>query len=170
MVDLSRFPRRADAEPRQQGNAYDDIISQARGEQVNASLLDSPSTADAISAKQLSRTTGYAPEIISADVKGFQEQAGREAWEDVLRDNPNLQRFMQNPINAGAAKDDRPALTNVSRLLTADQANDPLGQRFIARLRASTTPPPLTFKSFAQPAFRSALPYIAPPRRDGPVF
>ena len=148
---LSRFPQRAPREPRRPARpSIEDIVFRDNSERANANLIDDAvAPGDARRSMVLGRDLGYDPAGVSADVRSFEFEASvRDATDKLANDLP-LTNWLKDPLRASASKDDLPALSAISSIFngtstkslplgTAEQNNDPLGKRFMERMREST--------------------------------
>ena len=89
-------------------------------------------------ANRLSGELGIPPEVVSADVDGFEAEANNQQAKTLFEYAPGLAQFAAQPNNAAAIKDDLPSMGEISKILGMAPPEETLSQKYIKALRGGT--------------------------------
>jgi hypothetical protein len=106
-----------------------------------ANTLENRDPAIARQARNVGRDVGLPGPTIEADLDGFKQEAANNRNLDLLGNDPSLARFLVDPHNAAAVKDDLPSLAEMSAMfkLADEPGGDPSGRSFINYMKNTTS-------------------------------
>jgi hypothetical protein len=101
-----------------------------------ANVLEDRKAQEARRARVIGREVGLPGNTVEADLPGFEQEAENRKALNFLSTDASLTRFISDPHNAAAVKDDLPSLAEMSAMfMLADDRRDPLGRTFLNEMR-----------------------------------
>jgi len=123
-IDLSGLPQRQQRQAPQTGNKYDRVVLEDNQEAAQANMLDDIASREMQRMMRTARRMGVPLPAVRARPSFFEHQERQEDTREAITNDPFLSRYLSNPVNAAAARDDVSRLGRISSLVGNVKTNN----------------------------------------------